>query len=130
MKTRSLHIVSALILALAAAPVVSGPALAAGHGAHGSGHGSHGSGHTATKAKEDTQQVYTTSGVVVSVDKAAKKAVITHEPIPALNWPTMTMGFVFEDASMLDGLKAGDKARFDFRNQGNESIILDIEVRN
>ena len=129
MKTRSLHIVSALILALAATPVVSGPALAAGHGAHGSGHGSHGAGHTATKAKED-KQVYTTSGVVVSVDKAAKKAVITHEPIPALNWPTMTMGFVFEDASMLDGLKAGDKARFDFRNQGNESIILDIEVRN
>ena len=128
MKTRFLHIASALILALTAAPVVSGLALAAGHSSHGGSHS------TATKPKDDAKkddakQVYTTTGVIVSVDKAEKKAVITHEPIPALNWPTMTMGFSFEDASMLDGLKAGDKVRFDFRNQGNVSIVLDIEVR-
>jgi Cu/Ag efflux protein CusF len=123
MKTRFQHIVPALILSLASAAAVSGLALAAGHGAHDAGH-------AATGAGEETKQVYTTGGVIVSVDRAAKKAVITHEPIPALGWPTMTMGFAFDDASMPEGLKAGDRVRLDFRNQGNVSVILDIEVRN
>jgi len=123
MKTRQFQL-AALILVLGLA-INPGPVFAAsdGHGGH-SGHGAD-SRHSPAAEKSG---LYTTSGVIQSVDEAAKKAVITHEPVPALNWPTMTMGFAFEDASMLEGLKAGDKVRLDFYNQGNASVIVDIEA--
>ena len=72
-------------------------------------------------------QVFTGSGSVVSVDKAAKKVVLAHDPIAALGWPAMTMGFAVEDPALLDGLKSGQKVRFDFRTQGNVAVIVDIE---
>jgi len=82
-----------------------------------------------TQAGAEASSTYTATGVVKAVDKAAKKVTITHDPIPALDWPGMTMGFAVEDASLLDGLKAGDKIRFDFRNRGNTSIVMDIKPR-
>jgi len=127
MKTRQFQLASLiLVLGLTIAP---GLVFAAndGHGSHG-GHGGHGEVSSPSPAAEKSG-LYTTSGVVQSVDQAAGKAVITHEPVPALNWPTMTMGFTFEDASLLEGLKAGDKVRLDFYNQGNASVIVDIEAR-
>lgn len=112
----------ALALTFATLTALPGAVLAAGHGSHGSGHGS-------AQAAERKTQIYTATGVVSGIDKAAGKAAITHDPVPALGWPAMTMGFVFEDASLLDGLKAGDKVRFDFRTQGATSVIVDIETR-
>ena len=111
-----------LALTVAALIAFPGAVRAADHGSHGSGHGN-------THATEQKAQIYTTTGMVNGVDKAAGKATITHEPVPALGWPAMTMGFAFEDASLLEDLKAGDKVRFDFRNQGNTSTIVDIEIR-
>jgi Cu/Ag efflux protein CusF len=74
-------------------------------------------------------RIYTADGVIRSLDPAAKKIVITHGPVPALGWPGMTMGFALEDASLLDGLKPGDQVRFDFRNEADADIIVDIEAR-
>ena len=120
-----------LVLGMAVAP----GQLFAAHSGHGpaagkpSAHGGH-SGHGAAQPSAvEKSRTYTTNGVIQSVDAAAKKAVITHEPIPALNWPVMTMGFAVEDAALLEGLKAGNKVRFDFYNQGTNSVIVDIETR-
>lgn len=131
MKTRTRTRTLALTLTLAAFLTlgVSGTALAAAdHNAHG-GHGGHGASHAAPPAQAQSKDIYTVNGVVDSLDKAGRKAVITHEPVPALNWPVMTMGFVFEDAALMNGLKPGDKIRFDFRNEGSTSIIVDLETR-
>lgn len=76
---------------------------------------------------ESGKQVFTGTGSVVSVDKAAKKIVLAHDPITALGWPAMTMGFAVEDAALLDGIASGQKVRFDFRTQGNVAVIVDIE---
>lgn len=113
-----------LTLALTFASFIAVPVavLAADHGAHGAAHKS-------AQTTEQKKQVYTATGVMNSIDKASLKAIITHDPVPALGWPTMTMGFAFEDASLLEDMKAGDKVRFDFRNQGNTSVIVDIETR-
>ena len=120
MKTRRFQLVAlVLVLGLTIAP---GRILAAS-----GGHGGHGEVSSHSPAAEK-RSVYTTSGVIQSVDDAAKKAVITHEPVPALDWPAMTMGFVFEDASLLEGLKAGDKVRFDFYTHGNTYVVVDIEA--
>jgi Cu(I)/Ag(I) efflux system protein CusF len=74
-------------------------------------------------------RVYTADGVIRRLDPAGQNVVITHGPVPALGWPGMTMGFALEDASLLEGLKPGDQVRFDFRNEGNADVIVDIELR-
>ena len=122
MNTLSMNIALALTLTFATFTTVPATVYAADHD-------SHASGHAETKPAAEATQTYTANGVVDGVDKSASKISITHEPVPALGWPAMTMRFTVEDASLLDDLKAGDKVRFDFRNQGNVSIILDIEAR-
>lgn len=119
----SINTTLALALTFATLITVPGAALAADHGASGAAHGS-------SQMAEQTTQIYTATGVMNSIDGAALKATITHDPVPALGWPAMTMGFAFEDASLLKDLKAGDNVRFDFRIQGNTSVIVDIETRN
>lgn len=39
---------------------------------------------------------------------------LSHEPVPALNWPAMTMLFRVEDPALLRGLKVGDRVAFAF----------------
>jgi len=117
MKNRHFQL-PALILALGLA-LAPGQVFAAAHGSHGGGHGM-----ASSRADE---RIYVGTGVIESIDAAAKVAVIKHDPIPALNWPAMTMNFQFDDASMMKGLKAGDKVRFDFRNRGTSAYLMDIE---
>jgi Cu(I)/Ag(I) efflux system protein CusF len=114
----------ALVLALTfALAVLPGVVRAAEHGAHGHGHAQ-------TTASPEARQIYTATGIIKSIDQAANRVVIAHGPVPALGWPGMTMGFVFEDASLLDGLQTGDQVRFDFRPEpGNVFVIVDIEAR-
>ncbi|GFH63238.1 MAG: cation efflux system protein CusF [Candidatus Desulfovibrio kirbyi] len=90
-------------------------------------HAGHG-GHSAVPcaAKQQGDQIVATTGIVESVDRAGGKVTITHDPIPSLNWPKMIMRFTAQ-ADLLEDIKAGDKVRFDFRNQGSESVLLDIE---
>ena len=52
------------------------------------------------------------TGTVKSVDAAAGKAVIAHDPIPALKWPAMTMDFRLADKTLAGKVKAGDKVKF------------------
>ncbi|MFZ5669005.1 MAG: efflux RND transporter periplasmic adaptor subunit [Pseudomonadota bacterium] len=39
---------------------------------------------------------------------------MSHDPVPGLNWPAMTMLFRVEDPSLLRGLKVGDRVAFAF----------------
>ena len=83
--------------------------------------------HQPTSASK-ASQTYTTTGKIDGVHPADKKVTIAHQPIAALGWPAMTMRFAVKDISLLNGLKKGDRVRLDFYNQGNVSIITDIEV--
>jgi Cu/Ag efflux protein CusF len=40
---------------------------------------------------------------------------VTHEPIPELNWPTMTMDFPAAKGVKLEGLRPDSRARFRIR---------------
>lgn len=66
------------------------------------------------------------TGVVKKVDLAAGKVTITHDPIPELKWPAMTMRFTFRDAKMVEGLKAGDRVNFTFTQEGKLSVLQSI----
>jgi len=51
-------------------------------------------------------------GVVNEVKAADGKLNITHDPIPAIGWPTMTMDFRFGEGVELGALKTGDPIAF------------------
>lgn len=55
--------------------------------------------------------IYTTRGRVEMV--AANAVTISHEPVPAIGWPAMTMTFA-ADPKLIAGLKAGDQVTFGF----------------
>ncbi len=57
------------------------------------------------------------TGVITEIDAAAGTVTLQHQPIPSLGWPAMTMGFKAKPASLLKGLKVGQKIGFD-ANQG------------
>jgi Cu/Ag efflux protein CusF len=60
-------------------------------------------------------------GTVTAVDDEAGTITIDHEPVPAVEWPAMTMAF---DASenLRQGIAVGDEVTFSFRmsDGGNE----------
>ncbi|MEO8417689.1 MAG: efflux RND transporter periplasmic adaptor subunit [Methylophilaceae bacterium] len=69
------------------------------------------------------------TGKVVEVDAKANHVTLAHEPIPALGWPSMTMGFGVKDAQQLKALKPGDQVEFELKAQDDEYVIERIEKR-
>ena len=120
MNKGSIHTTLALALTFATLTAAPVAVLAADHSSHGSGHGS-------VQATEQKAQVYTATGTVTSVDKAAGKATITHDPVPALGWPAMTMGFKLADPRLAAGLAPKQQVRFTFSKQGEDYVITAIE---
>jgi membrane fusion protein, copper/silver efflux system len=54
------------------------------------------------------------AGMVKRVDAAAGKVVIAHDPVAALDWPSMTMGFSVQDEALMKTLKPGQRIEFRF----------------
>jgi membrane fusion protein, copper/silver efflux system len=54
-------------------------------------------------------------GKVKEIDAQAGRVELDHEPIPAMQWPAMSMGFIVEDKAQLAKLKPGDAVEFELR---------------
>lgn len=70
---------------------------------------------------------YSTSGVVKKIDAAKGTITFAHEPIPALNWPAMTMNFAVQDKTLLSKTAAGKRATIEFRQQGEDNIVVAVK---
>ena len=57
------------------------------------------------------------SGSIVEIDAARGYVKLDHAPVPSLQWPAMTMGFVVPAPQALAGLKPGDAVEFEFRGK-------------
>lgn len=53
-----------------------------------------------------------TVGRIEQID--ARSVTISHQPVPAIGWPAMTMRFHLPDPSLARGIKAGDRVHFAF----------------
>ncbi|MCB1766808.1 MAG: copper-binding protein, partial [Candidatus Competibacteraceae bacterium] len=53
-----------------------------------------------------------TEGVINTVERETRTLNVTHEPIPELKWPTMTMDFPVAKGVKLDGLQSESRMRF------------------
>jgi Cu/Ag efflux protein CusF len=100
--------------------------LATGSTARATSH-EHGDHHGA--AAQQLAATHTATGVLKAVNAKAGKVQIAHDPIPALEWPSMTMWFVLK-SELPQGLKAGDSVRFELReNAKKQWEIVRIERR-
>ena len=62
------------------------------------------------------------------VEKVGKdELTLSHEPIPALKWPSMTMGFKNPASGLPPGLKAGDDVTFEFVQSGDSYQLTRVE---
>ena len=67
-------------------------------------------------------------GEIRKIDKDSGKVTIKHAEIKSLDMPAMTMVFLFKDASKIDGLKVGDKIKFDAVDEKGKMFVTKIEI--
>lgn len=65
-------------------------------------------------------------GEVRKLDPATGLIVLRHGDIPNLAMPAMTMGFEVADKKMLDGLKVGDKVRFQAGMVKGKAMVTEL----
>ena len=68
-------------------------------------------------------------GKVVAIDVKSKHVTLNHEPIAALGWPAMTMGFTVKDSKQLGKLKVGDTVSFDLKAEAPEKPDMPAQYR-
>ncbi len=67
------------------------------------------------------------TGVVQQVKADQGRVKIQHDPIPALDWPAMSMYFRVSDKAVLEGVAAGDKVRFVLEKDAKGLAITRME---
>ena len=64
------------------------------------------------------------TGVIDALDAKALSAMITHQPVPSLKWPAMTMEFRFANAALMRGLAPGKALDFEFVERGAGEWVI------
>lgn len=72
-----------------------------------------------------TPALYETRGRIEAI--SGDHMTLSHEPVPAINWPAMTMTFTLTPRSLATGLKAGDEVRFGFEQLPAGPVIRTME---
>ena len=65
--------------------------------------------------------LYETRGLVEAL--AGDTITFSHEPVPAIGWPAMTMTFKLEPPALAKGLKVGDRAAFGFEQRPDGPVV-------
>jgi len=66
----------------------------------------------APSAAKPSPTLYETTGRIEQI--TGNSVTLSHEPVPAIGWPAMTMTFALPSPSIAQGLKTGDRVRFGF----------------
>ncbi|MDR2364766.1 MAG: efflux RND transporter periplasmic adaptor subunit, partial [Zoogloeaceae bacterium] len=77
-------------------------------------------------AQTSAGRTYSAIGTVQS--SAEDEIVLTHEPVPELEWPSMTMPFTLSKSGLGQGLPSGQRVRFHFTNTEGGPVIERLEV--
>ena len=69
------------------------------------------------------------SGIVRSVDATKRRINLSHEPMPAINWPAMTMEFDVAPGVDLSGIQAGQPVEFTLKGADGTYTVIGIAPR-
>ncbi len=72
-----------------------------------------------------TMQTASAAGTVTAIDADAGTITIEHGPVPAVEWPAMTMGFVADEAQRAS-VATGDEVNFTFDKTADGGKIVSI----
>lgn len=81
-------------------------------------------------ASKPEHPVYHGQGTLDSIDISAGMVTITHQAIPELKWPGMTMDFDLADAGVAKGLAPHTPIRFDLEARGPGDYVVTRIERN
>ncbi len=73
----------------------------------------------------ETVEKATGKGVVQAVNKEERQLRITHEAIPALKWPGMTMAFKVASGLSLEGLAPGARVTFTLSKSPQGGYVIE-----
>lgn len=78
----------------------------------------------------DTKKATTANaiGTITALNAASHKITFDHGPIPAINWPAMTMEFAVVPSVDLAKLKTGDKVNFTLSGSGGTYTVQSISL--
>lgn len=108
-----------LISSLSVSILLAGAALAD------EGHGQHMKVLAQTEAQSPTIMAV---GTVQKTDSVNGFVTITHQAIPALKWPAMTMPFAVGDKELFSRLKPGEKVEFAFKRENGKAVIVSVNA--
>lgn len=69
--------------------------------------------------------LYETRGRVEAIK--GDQITFSHEPVPAIGWPAMTMTFKLAPPTLAKGLKVGDRAAFGFEQKPEGPVVREIK---
>ena len=69
------------------------------------------------------------TGTVKKVDAAKRTLNLSHGPIPAVNWPAMTMDFAVAPDVDLSALKPGQQVEFKMKGSGMTYTITEVKPK-
>ncbi len=75
------------------------------------------------ESEQVSHKVISGHGVIKKLKPEANKVKMTHDPIPELEWPAMTMDFNLSSDASLKGLKQGDMVMFELMEMPEGFII-------
>ena len=79
------------------------------------------------KPAAGAQAVHKTKATVKKIDAKSGSVTLAHEPVPSLNWPSMTMGFKVKDSALLSKLNEGKRVEVEFVQKGNDYVIQSVQ---
>lgn len=113
---------SALILAL----LGTSAAYANDHTVHVGGQ-EHSHAHSHGESKEVKASAEMADGEIRKINKNTGKITVKHGEIKSVEMPPMTMVFGVADKAMLEGLKEGDKVKFNVKQEGSNYTVTEIK---
>ena len=69
------------------------------------------------------------TGTIKKVDQAKRTVNLSHAPIPAVNWPAMTMDFAVAPEVDLSALKPGQQVEFKMKGSGMAYTITEMKPK-
>lgn len=89
---------------------------------------SHAHNHSDSKdAKKPMATADMADGEIRKINKSTGKITVKHGEIKSVEMPPMTMVFGVADKAMLEGLKEGDKVKFDVKQEGSNYTVTEIK---
>lgn len=69
-------------------------------------------------------EVHSASGQVTAI--AGDQVTIAHGPVEGIGWPAMTMTFRAGSPEMVQGVSAGDRVSFGFKQDGGAYVLTSL----